>query len=78
MMTNEQKPRIVSNPDVMMGKPTIEGTRITVEHILRMFAAGHTEETILIAHPHLTVEAIRAAQSYAADSLADWRIMAAE
>ena len=78
MMTNEQKPRIVSNPDVMMGKPTIEGTRITVEHILRMFAAGHTEETILIAHPHLTVEAIRAAQSYAADSLADWRVMAAE
>ena len=77
-MTNEQKPRIVSNPDVMMGKPTIEGTRITVEHILRMFAAGHTEETILIAHPHLTVEAIRAAQSYAADSLADWRVMAAE
>ena len=77
-MTKEQKPRIVSNPDIMMGKPTIEGTRITVEHLLRMFAAGHTEETILTAHPHLSVEAIRAAQTYAADSLADWRIMAAE
>ena len=77
-MNTEVKPRIVSDPAIMMGKPTIEGTRITVEHILRMFAAGHTEETILQAHPHLTVTAIRAAQSYAADSLSDWRVMAAE
>jgi uncharacterized protein (DUF433 family) len=62
----------------MMGKPTIRGTRITVEHILRMFAAGHTEDSILVAHPHISVEDIRAAQSYAADSLADWRVIAAE
>jgi uncharacterized protein (DUF433 family) len=62
----------------MFGKPTIKGTRITVEHILRMFASGHTEETILVAHPHLTVADIRAAQTYAADSLADWRVIAAE
>jgi uncharacterized protein (DUF433 family) len=77
-MTTDQKPRVVSDPEIMMGKPTIQGTRITVEHILRMFAAGHTEETILLAHPHLTVEAIRTAQAYAADSLAEWRVMAAE
>lgn len=77
-MTTDQKPRVVSDPEIMMGKPTIQGTRITVEHILRMFAAGHTEETILIAHPHLSVEAIRVAQTYAADSLAHWRVMAAE
>jgi uncharacterized protein (DUF433 family) len=57
-MTSEVEPRIVADPAIMMGKPTIEGTRITVEHILRMFAAGHAEET--------------------ADSLSDWRVMAAE
>jgi uncharacterized protein (DUF433 family) len=75
-VTEDQK--IVSDPDIMFGKPTIKGTRITVEHILRMFASGHTEETILVAHPHLTVADIRAAQTYAADSLADWRVIAAE
>jgi uncharacterized protein (DUF433 family) len=75
-VTEDQK--IVSDPDIMFGKPTIKGTRITVEHILRMFASGHTEETILIAHPHLTVADIRAAQAYAADSLSDWRVIAAE
>lgn len=75
-MTEDQ--RIVSDPDIMFGKPTIKGTRITVEHILRMFASGHTEETILTAHPHLTVADIRAAQTYAADSLSEWRVIAAE
>lgn len=73
-----EEPKIVSDPDIMFGKPTIKGTRITVEHILRMFAAGHTEGSILVAHPHLTVAGIRAAQNYAADSLAEWRVIAAE
>ncbi len=77
-MTVEEKTKIVSDPAIMMGKPIIEGTRITVEHILRMFATGHTEASILLAHPQLSVAAIRAAQSYAADSLATWRVMAAE
>lgn len=71
-------PRIVSDPDIMMGKPTVRGTRITVEHLLRMAAAGHDEESILDAHPHLTVEDIRAAQDYAAESLRHWRVSAAE
>lgn len=70
--------RIISDPDIMMGKPTVRGTRITVEHILRMFAAGHTEDSILVAHPRLSVEDVRAAQTYAADSLAHWRVIAAE
>ncbi len=74
---NEQS-RIVSDPDIMMGKPTVRGTRITVEHILRMFAEGHNEDSIRLAHPHISVEDIRAAQAYAADSLAHWRVMAAE
>lgn len=60
---------IVSNPKVMMGKPVIRGTRITVELLLEKFAAGQTEEQILRAHPHITREGIRAALSFAAEAL---------
>ncbi len=60
---------IVSNPKVMMGKPVIRGTRITVELILEKFAAGQTEEQILLAHPHITREGIRAALAFAAQAL---------
>jgi uncharacterized protein (DUF433 family) len=45
---------IQSDPSVMMGKPVIAGTRITVEHILEKLAAGETVEQILDAHPRLT------------------------
>lgn len=60
---------IVSNPKVMLGKPVIRGTRITVELILEKFAAGQTEEQILRSHPHITREGIRAALSFAAQAL---------
>ena len=60
---------VVSNPKVMMGKPVIRGTRITVELILEKFAAGQTEEQILRAHPHITREGIRAALAFAAEAL---------
>ncbi len=52
---------IVSNPDVMMGKPIIAGTRITVELILEKMAAGETIEQILEAHPRLTIAGIQSA-----------------
>ncbi|PYS92665.1 MAG: DUF433 domain-containing protein [Acidobacteria bacterium] len=57
------------DPDVMMGKPVIAGTRITVELILEKLAAGETVDQILEAHPRLTREAVSAALSYAAQSL---------
>jgi len=60
---------IQSEPSVMMGKPVIAGTRITVELILEKLAAGETVEQILDAHPRLTREAVSAALSYAADAL---------
>jgi len=63
------KPRIVSDPGVMMGKPVIEGTRITVELILEKLAAGESIEQILEAHPRLTREAIQAALGFAAEAL---------
>jgi uncharacterized protein (DUF433 family) len=60
---------ITSIPDVMMGKPVVAGTRITVEHILEELAAGASVEDLLEAHPRLTREAVQAALSYALDLL---------
>jgi len=60
---------IVSDPEIMMGKPTIRGTRITVESLLDRFAAGETIDQMLEAHPRLTKEAILAAFAFAADTL---------
>ena len=63
------KQLIVSDPNVMMGKPVIAGTRVTVELILEKLSAGETVEQILKAHPRLTREAIRAALAFAAEAL---------
>ena len=60
---------VVSNPSVMMGKPVIAGTRITVELVLEKLAAGETVEQILDAHPRLTREGIQAALAFAAEAL---------
>ncbi len=54
---------------VMMGKPVIAGTRITVELILEKLAAGETPEQLLESHPRLTREGILAALAYAAETL---------
>ncbi|MDP2841848.1 MAG: DUF433 domain-containing protein [Candidatus Methanoperedens sp.] len=64
-----QKRLIISDPKVMMGKPVIEGTRITVEMILEKLSSGETMEQILEAHPRLTEESIRAALAFAAKAL---------
>lgn len=55
---------IQSNPSIMMGKPVIAGTRITVELILEKLAAGETMEQLLEAHPRLTEEGIQVALSF--------------
>ena len=60
---------IVSDPAVMMGKPVVKGTRITVELILEKLGAGETIEQILDAHPRLTREGIQAALAFAAETL---------
>jgi uncharacterized protein (DUF433 family) len=60
---------IASDPTVMMGKPVIAGTRITVELILEKLAAGETVDQILSAHSALTAEAIRAALAFAAATM---------
>lgn len=60
---------IVSDPKVMMGKPVVIGTRITVELILEKLAMGETPEQLLDAHPRLTRPAISAALAFAAEAL---------
>ena len=57
------------NPKVMMGKPVIRGTRITVELILRKLSEGTTDAKLLEAYPKLTRKNIQAAIRYAADTL---------
>lgn len=58
--------QIVSDPAVMMGKPVVAGTRITVERIVDKLAAGEAVEQLLVAHPRLTRPAISAAIEFAA------------
>ena len=60
---------IQSHPSIMMGKPVVAGTRITVELILEKLASGETVEQLLGAHPRLTEEGIFAALSFAAQAL---------
>lgn len=60
---------IVSDPKVMMGKPVVAGTRITVELILEKLAAGESLEQIVEEHPRLTEEDVRTALDFAGKAL---------
>ena len=64
-----QTDMIKSDPGIMMGKPVIAGTRITVELILEKLAAGESIGQIIGEHPRLTEENIRAALAFASDAL---------
>ena len=65
-MSNAIDTFMQSDPDIMMGKPVIRGTRITVELILEKAAAGESIEQIQQEHPYISAEQIRAALEYAA------------
>ncbi|MFM7135523.1 MAG: DUF433 domain-containing protein [Planctomycetota bacterium] len=62
-------PLIQADPDVMLGKPVVRGTRITVETILRKLSCGESSEQILESHPRLTREAVLAALDDAAEAM---------
>jgi len=66
--------RIEMNPEVLLGKPVVRGTRIPVEFVLRKLSEGASEADLLDAHPRLDREDILAALSFAADSLAHEKI----
>jgi uncharacterized protein (DUF433 family) len=62
---------IERNPQVMMGKPVIKGTRIAVELIVRKLASGYSVEDLLTAYPNLHKDQILAALAYAAELIAN-------
>jgi uncharacterized protein (DUF433 family) len=63
------EPLIVSDPAVMMGKPVVAGTRISVDLILEKLGSGESIDAVLEAHPRLTREAVLAALRFAAQAL---------
>ena len=66
--------RIGIDPKIMLGKPVIRGTRVTVELVLRKLSEGATESDLLKADPRLTRQDIQAAMRYAADTLRTKRL----
>jgi uncharacterized protein (DUF433 family) len=67
--------RIVLNPEVMVGKPVIKGTRLTVEFVLNLLAHGATNSEILKEYEGLTSEDIRACILFATKSLSSTDFM---
>ena len=69
-------PFIATSPDVVGGKPTVAGTRLSVEFLLGLFAAGWTQEQVLASYPTLTPEALRAVFAFSAEVLRDEALFA--
>lgn len=67
--------RIVCDPDVMLGKPVIKGTRVTVEFLLRKLSEGMTIDQLLQSYDHISRDDIFAALTYASDLLANEEII---
>lgn len=63
--------RIETNAQVMLGKPVIRGTRVTVELLLRKLSEGASEDDLLKAYPRITLEDLRAAVRFAAETIAN-------
>jgi len=74
MKTERLLERITINPDVMVGKPTIRGLRITVEQILEALASGVTIQDLLEDYPDLESEDIQAVLLYAAELVSEERV----
>jgi uncharacterized protein (DUF433 family) len=70
----EWRQHIVVDPATLAGKPIVKGTRLAVEHVVGLLAAGWSIEQILTEHHGLTREKVLACLAYATDRLADDRI----
>jgi uncharacterized protein (DUF433 family) len=66
--------RITVNPNVLVGKPIIKGTRISVEFVIDLLGRGWTTERILREYDHVTAEDIQACLAYASDVLKSERV----
>lgn len=67
--------RIVCDPEILMGKPSIKGTRISVELVLGWLGAGWSLEQVLDNYPHLQREDVLAALSYASEYMREERFV---
>ena len=65
------KDRIVTNPDVLVGKPVVKGTRLSVEFLLGLKAAGWSDEQILENYPHLAADDLHAVYAFAGALIKD-------
>lgn len=68
--------RITTEPDILMGKPTIKGTRISVELIVGWLAQGWTHDQLLESYPHISRDDILAALAFTAEMLRDEQYVA--
>lgn len=66
--------RIILDPDILVGKPVIRGTRLAVEFILELMAAGWSTADILASYPGLESEDIQACLAYARDVVSSERV----
>ena len=66
--------RIVVDPEILVGKPIIKGTRISVEFVVDLLARGWTTEQVLKEYDHLKSEDIRACLAYASEMLKNERV----
>ncbi len=65
------KSHIETNDKILAGKPVIKGTRLSVEHIINLLAAGWNEQKVLENHPRLTKENLQAVFSYIQECMKD-------
>jgi uncharacterized protein (DUF433 family) len=68
--------RISADPDVLVGKPVVKGTRISVELVLELLAAGYTPEQVRLQYDHLTPEDVQACLAYAREVIRSERVFA--
>ena len=73
-MNPDWRSRIVIDPNVLVGKPTVRGLRIRVEHVLRALANGVPEAELLTDYPDLESDDIRACLNYAAETVPAERV----
>jgi uncharacterized protein (DUF433 family) len=73
----DYKDYLESNADVMLGKPVVKGTRITVELVLKKLSEGASTEDIIAAYPALTPDSIKAVLAYASDVASNETLIAA-
>jgi uncharacterized protein (DUF433 family) len=66
--------RIVIDPKTLTGKPVVRGTRISVELVVELLAAGWNHSQILVSYPHLSEEDIRACLAYASELLREEKV----